>query len=371
MLPQDIPAMAKLLAGTLDFTDLESFVLTGTGEGLYDAFVAENQPKIPMIEQLLKRLEQMGTTAAFLTIVYRNRPGRPDVRKAIVTRFPEVATYADRKIDLSAQTAGAAQGDASGNAFDPGLQRNVRPYLEKVNVRVWLERLSRIERQVCRVELEGNALGTGFLVGPDTVLTNWHVFEIAKKAGKSNLLGCRFVYERLPDGSTRAGKLVMIDAQAGVESSPYSPAEATPDPNTPLPTEDQLDYALMRLSSRTGEEQIDGVARGWITLPTAPLPTPADSPILIVQHPDGGPMKLALDTQAVIGMNANNTRLRYRTNTDPGSSGSPVFTMDWDIVALHHYGDPKYQNPLFNQGVPIDLIRRRIEKNGFAASLGA
>jgi len=82
-------------------------------------------------------------------------------------------------------------------------------------------------------------------------------------------------------------------------------------------------------------------------------------------------MKLALDTQAVVGLNGNGTRIRYRTNTDPGSSGSPVFTMDWDIVALHHYGDPNWQKPLFNQGVPIELIRQHIDKSGFGNALGA
>ena len=82
-------------------------------------------------------------------------------------------------------------------------------------------------------------------------------------------------------------------------------------------------------------------------------------------------MKLALDTQAVIGRNGNGTRIRYRTNTEPGSSGSPVFTMDWDLVGLHHYGDPRWQKPLFNQAVPIELVRMRIEKNGSGDALGA
>jgi V8-like Glu-specific endopeptidase len=82
-------------------------------------------------------------------------------------------------------------------------------------------------------------------------------------------------------------------------------------------------------------------------------------------------MKLAMDTQAVIGLNGNGTRLNYRTNTDPGSSGSPAFTMDWDIVALHHSGDPKYLNPTYNQGVPIELIRQHIDANGFGDALGA
>ena len=134
---------------------------------------------------------------------------------------------------------------------------------------------------------------------------------------------------------------------------------------------DELDYALLRLASRVGEQQVEGAARGWIALPNSVLPLPADAPILIVQHPEGTPMKLALDTQAVVGPNGNGTRIRYRTNTEPGSSGSPVFTMDWDIVALHHCGDPKWQKPLFNQGVPIELIRRRLIKNGLEGALGA
>jgi hypothetical protein len=40
-------------------------------------------------------------------------------------------------------------------------------------------------------------------------------------------------------------------------------------------------------------------------------------------------------------------------------------------VALHHYGDPNWQKPLFNQGVPIELIRARIDKDGFGNALGA
>lgn len=80
-------------------------------------------------------------------------------------------------------------------------------------------------------------------------------------------------------------------------------------------------------------------------------------------------MKLALDTDAVIGRNANRTRIRYKTNTDPGASGSPCFTMDWDLAALHHYGDPAWQQPMFNQGIPIELIRRRIVEKGHLASI--
>jgi Trypsin-like peptidase domain len=367
---EDIKRLATALSGTLSLDDLQSFVHSSTGDRLFVEFVGPGKPLKPTIVDLLNALEDVGITSKFLTYVYANRPGRADVRSEIVKFFPEAAAAPDSKIDLSAQTAGAPQQDASTNANAPGLQRNVRPYLAKLDVRVWQERLSRIERQVCRVELEGNALGTGFLVGPDAVLTNWHVYEIAKSADKVGQLGCRFDYVRLPSGEIEPGQLVMLGG-AGLDTSPYSAAEKTGTPDNPLPTLDELDYALLHLASRVGDQEVEGAPRGWITLPKAVLPLPADAPILIVQHPEGAPMKLALDTQAVVGLNGNGTRIRYRTNTDPGSSGSPVFTMDWDIVALHHYGDPNWQKPLFNQGVPIELIRARIDKDGFGNALGA
>jgi hypothetical protein len=367
---EDIKRLATALSGTLSLDDLQSFVHSSTGDRLFVEFVGPGKPLRPTIVDLLNALEDLGITSKFLTYVYANRPGRADVRSEIVKFFPEAVAAPDSKIDLSAQTAGAPQQDASTNANAPGLQRNVRPYLAKLDVRVWQERLSRIERQVCRVELEGNALGTGFLVGPDAVLTNWHVYEMAKSADKVAQLGCRFDYVRLPSGEIEPGQLVMLGG-AGLDTSPYSAAEKTGTPDNPLPTLDELDYALLHLASRVGDQEVEGAPRGWITLPKAVLPLPADAPILIVQHPEGAPMKLALDTQAVVGLNGNGTRIRYRTNTDPGSSGSPVFTMDWDIVALHHYGDPNWQKPLFNQGVPIELIRARIDKDGFGNALGA
>jgi V8-like Glu-specific endopeptidase len=356
---QDIKELSRKLADTLSFDDLESFVYASTGDRLYDAYVARGKPLIPTIFDLLNALENEGTTPLFLSYVYARRPGRGDVRQAVA------------RVALSAQTAGVAQPDAPTNAFAPGLQRNVRPHLAKLDVRVWLERLVQIEHRVCRVELDGSGLGTGFLVGPDTVLTNWHVVEAAKAAGRMKELRCRFDYVRLPDGTMQAGQAVALHADGCLNSSPYSGTEKTDHPDDPPPSVDELDYALIRLATPLGQQAVDGKTRGWITLPAAQLPLAKDAPLLIVQHPEGGPMKLALDTQAVIGVNANGTRVRYRTNTDPGSSGSPCFTMDWDLVALHHYGDPKWLNPLFNQGVPIALIRRQIEAQGFGNTLAA
>ena len=76
----------------------------------------------------------------------------------------------------------------------------------------------------------------------------------------------------------------------------------------------------------------------------------------------------------MISVNANGTRVRYRTNTEPGSSGSPCFDQNWSLVALHHSGDPNFdgiKQPEYNRGIPIAAIRSLIEARGLAGALGA
>jgi V8-like Glu-specific endopeptidase len=369
---RDIELLSDKLTDTLGFDQLEQYVHASTGDRIYDKYVGRNKPLQPTIRELLIALEQLGTTAYFLHYVHFRRPGRKDIQQLIARLCPDaIAPVPDRDIALSAQTAGETQPDAPTNAIAPGFQRNIRQHLPQLDIRIWLDNLLQIERRVCRIELNDEALGTGFLVGPDTVLTNWHVVEQAKSDDALNRIACRFDYVQLPNGTRQAGQAVPLHTETCLDTSEYSGAETTNTPESPAPTDNELDYALLRLAMPVGQERINGDARGWIVLPNAASPLPKDAPLLIVQHPEGTPMKLAMDTQAVIGRNSNATRILYRTNTERGSSGSPCFTIDWNLVALHHYGDPRWQDPKFNQGVPIELIRRRIEARGFANALGA
>src|SRR5262249_48368662 len=57
----------------------------------------------------------------------------------------------------------------------------------------------------------------------------------------------------------------------------------------------------------------------------------------------------------------NRTRVRYTTNTEMGSSGSPCFDAEWGLLALHHSGDTNYKRSAeWNEGVPIDAIVRQV-----------
>jgi hypothetical protein len=76
-----------------------------------------------------------------------------------------------------------------------------------------------------------------------------------------------------------------------------------------------------------------------------------------LQHPDGAPLKIAFGQS--VGLNANETRLRYTVNTVGGSSGSPCLNAQLELVGLHHAGDPNFDpghQPDYNAAIPIRAI---------------
>jgi V8-like Glu-specific endopeptidase len=101
--------------------------------------------------------------------------------------------------------------------------------------------------------------------------------------------------------------------------------------------------------------------RGWIHVPAAAADFNADKRITIIQHPSGDPIKIASDEATV--WNPSLTRVRYRTNTLLGSSGSPCLNSRWEWVALHHCGDPAWQ-PRYNQGIPVSAIVAHLKAKG-------
>ena len=368
---EQIRELSSKLSGTLSLHDLEAYVYASTGDRLFHEYVGTGLPLKKTIYNLLIALEDAGTTQFFLSYVYKERRvHRPDVAQAIENVFPEAATQPPEiDGDIQVQNAGKPQENGPTKAAAPGLQRNVTS-LEKLDLHIWIEKLARIERRVCRVECNGNAAGTGFLVGPNVVLTNWHVVQDAVQGGDVEFVSCHFDYYRFVNNARNLGVSVAVASDGCVSRRPYSSAEKTNTPDRPEPTQDELDYALLRLTEPIGSKDANGQTRGWIALPNTAVPLAEGAPLLIVQHPDGAPLKLALDTNAVIRLNDGQTRLLYSTNTEAGSSGSPCFDIKWNLAALHQYGDPAWQNPKFNQGVPVHLIRQKIASDGFAELLG-
>jgi hypothetical protein len=265
-----------------------------------------------------------------------------------------------------------------GRLDEPQLELRIKAAQSSYDIATWRHRLGEIEGQVCRIEWpEGTAVGTGFLVGPSIVLTNYHVIEPIDDLSTVRL---RFDYKVSDDGVTvDAGTLHRLAADCCADVSPYSDRDTASQPESD-PEPDELDYALLRVEGEPGHEPVGGptkddkpAPRRWIEVPVTRHDFSAQPALYIVQHPDGRPLQVALDSDAVVGINGNGTRVRYTTSTEPGSSGSPCFGPDWDWVALHHAGDPKYhlgEAPDFNQGIPLAAIRELLAVRGKQTLLG-
>ena len=76
----------------------------------------------------------------------------------------------------------------------------------------------------------------------------------------------------------------------------------------------------------------------------------------VIQHPRGRRKEVALQSNTVTNIFTNH--VRYSTDTEPGSSGSPVLNNSWDLVALHHAAGSQDGTGdwLDNQGVRVDKI---------------
>lgn len=302
--------------------------------------------------------ERHGRDGELLRAAYRLRPGNDAVR-AIYQRYGFAPVAALR---LPGQAAEPAR-----PVTDPGLERTVRDYLPVFDAALWREQLAALEGRVCRVEVHDakNLMGTGFLVGPEALLTNYHVLEpLYTGAAPASAVRLRFDYKRLANGTDSDGTLVALAHDWQISHSPYSQGEAANSPDDPPPAAGELDYALVRLARPFGGEPLnpaatEGRLRGWVRVPQTDPPLDGHA-LFILQHPRRAPLKLALDTDAKPRLVHQGLRLRYDTTTDEGSSGSPCFNASWTLVALHHYGDPAMGPATYNQGIPIDRIRDHV-----------
>ena len=308
--------------------------------------------------QVIQQAQQKGWIYKLLAAVREDRADRADV------------------IEFS-QKLGVAPSETPRD--DQALEKIIDASNAILDVMIWRTKLAEIEGRVCRVEIKGEAKGTGFLVGPDKVLTNWHVVYKIKDEPASfqpSDIVLRFDYKRLPDGPELSpGKeygLVTTDGDWLIDHSPWSEVDLESDPKSGDPDAEELDHALLRVDGTPGDDALGekvvpgspAPPRGIIKIPKEPHAFVAETPLFIVQHPDGAPLKLALDMKAVISLRGQDRRVRYRTNTEGGSSGSPVFDQNWNLVALHHSGDPKSFMPTYNEGIPINLIRERLIAKG-------
>ena len=63
--------------------------------------------------------------------------------------------------------------------------------------------------------------------------------------------------------------------------------------------------------------------------------------LYVIGHPKGGPLQFSMQDNLLL--DSQGPRIHYRTPTEGGSSGSPVFNQQWELVGLHHAGKKDMQ----------------------------
>jgi endonuclease G len=231
---------------------------------------------------------------------------------------------------------------------DPGALLAAGEVLERVigsrdfmDVR-YLEAGTVAARRVARVDIRDDrgrvvGYGTGSLVSSQLLLTNHHV---------------------LPDADTARYSRVELNYQDGLDGRPLRPLVFDLDPTRFFLADETLDFALVAL--RATPQQL--APFGFNRLIQAEGKAIIGDFVTIVQHPRGEKKQVALRDNQVVDV--LDRFLHYRTDTEPGSSGSPVFNDQWELVALHHASvpDPGQAGGVVNEGIRVSSLLRFVRE---------
>jgi endonuclease G len=229
-------------------------------------------------------------------------------------------------------------------ANDPNAVEAAEAVLERiintpdfVDVR-YLEAGTRSAHAVGRVDIRDHAgrvvgFGTGSLVTARLLLTNHHVLSDAEAAANSE---------------------IEFNFEDGIDGQPLQPRRFPLDPATFFLADQELDFALVAVAASPQELAPFGFNRAI----AAEGKAIAGDFVTIVQHPSGQKKQVALRDNRIVDVFDN--FLHYAADTQPGSSGSPVFNDQWELVALHHASVPAPEHPelgrFVNEGIRVSRL---------------
>lgn len=250
---------------------------------------------------------------------------RAEARTADGESFPDspqaLAARAERILSRGGVPAAAVVAQIHAEPLDlPQAHERIIGLSNDLQAANFLPRGARAARTVARLTLRRAGreipLGTGFLVSPRLLMTNHHV---------------------LPEADFAKACFAEFDAQIGVDSAPDDVVRVELAPDDLFLAHEPLDFALVALAPADGDVP-PGEVFGWNRLSVRTGKLVVGELVNIIGHPSGRLKEIALRDNKLI------TRLddflHYRTDTEPGNSGSPVFNDQWEVVALHHMGVP-------------------------------
>lgn len=180
---------------------------------------------------------------------------------------------------------------------------------------------AQVRRAVGYVEVNTpgqSRLGSGFLIGAGLFVTNCHVIGTEADALAATVTFDRELDPRLIPTATTTFRL---DPQRLFLCSKV----------------DELDFAVIAVGERlSGPAALDDL--GFCPLSPADDKHTLGMNVNVIQHPNGTYKQVAIRNNLLT--HRTDRSLLYETDTEVGSSGAPVFNDSWDVIALHHWGEP-------------------------------
>ncbi len=232
-------------------------------------------------------------------------------------------------------------------------------------------------RKICCLVAEyngGRIFGTGFLIGPDHILTAMHVFEkLIKRHGEAEVsrrFRAVFDYEigeltpdRLSnnDGGLRVVRFAKDDWL--LAKSPRFEFEGLlseiDDDRLDL-ARNSLDFAVVKLAEPIGRERLDRhgtQSRGWFSMgDTLQTDYDPDSQVAIWQHPFGRRRHFAFG-RIERTLNCGQRIIVKEASTGAGASGGPCLRLDSGVVGVHVAAYSPNVEPEGTQAIRFDRIR--------------
>lgn len=202
----------------------------------------------------------------------------------------------------------------------------------------WLEEALNASRKVARIKKSGG-YATGFMVSEDLFMTNHHVFGKEEDTYSARI---QFNVKSKKNGAMGERDEWLCDAKDLFISNRG------------------LDYALVRLQSKSGKKA--GLEWGYFDL-SQETQLAKNQRVNIIQHPAGRPQEIVFRDNQIKAIESK--FIQYLTDTDYGSSGSPVLDDHFNVIAIHsrRAENPEVKGHWYrNQGYRISHIYDEVKE---------
>ena len=206
-------------------------------------------------------------------------------------------------------------------------------------------------RAVCKITASGidfsgrsgRWFGSGFLVGPNLLLTNNHVVNSIAVAENAHAI---FDYLEASDGAVHEGASFRLAPDKLFVTSPAVGG---------------LDYTFVAIAGEIPKEY------GQIKMRRDVFTVAKNDRANIIHHPNGDPKEVSLQDNHALDFEPS--FMHYTSDTEGGSSGSPVFDNEWQLIALHHAWDELPDDIRREMDLDTDKINEGVKLSAIAIDL--